>query len=323
MIFLACDGGSTKTEWVLTNENGDLLSHLITKGCNYTFLGEENFKLLFKDSIDYLIQNAKIKYNDITSCMFSITMYGELKETVTNIPKILKSILPDCKNIYTSNDSLSAWAGSLACKPGINIISGTGSIAYGKNNLGKECRAGGWSLFFADEGSCSWIGRKLIEEFVKQADNRKEKTKLYKEFKKFINIDNDNYIAGYIQDDLIKDSSSLANLQKIMYQLALDKDEFALKTYNNAVDELVELAIAIKNTIFNNQDTVIVSYSGGLFNIGDLVLKPFNKKMKKQGFILQKPIYSPIIGAIGLCAQNFISKKELDELMFNLSNNIK
>ena len=44
MIFLGCDGGSTKTEWLLADHTGQVLSHRIFPGCNYAFLGEAGFR---------------------------------------------------------------------------------------------------------------------------------------------------------------------------------------------------------------------------------------------------------------------------------------
>ena len=50
MIFLGCDGGSTKTEWLLADETGRVLSHRTFAGCNYAFLGEEGFRDLMASS---------------------------------------------------------------------------------------------------------------------------------------------------------------------------------------------------------------------------------------------------------------------------------
>ena len=43
--------------------------------------------------------------------------------------------------------------------PGVIVIAGTGSIAYGRNAQGASARAGGWGSAISDEGSAHWIGR--------------------------------------------------------------------------------------------------------------------------------------------------------------------
>ena len=35
------------------------------------------------------------------------------------------------------NDAVNGWAAGTACRPGINIVAGTGSIAFGINSEGK------------------------------------------------------------------------------------------------------------------------------------------------------------------------------------------
>ena len=66
------------------------------------------------------------------------------------------------------NDSVVGWAGSLGLSSGINLVAGTGSIAYGRNDAGEEARAGGWDERFSDEGSCYWLGMKSLELFCKR-----------------------------------------------------------------------------------------------------------------------------------------------------------
>ena len=46
--------------------------------------------------------------------------------------------------------------------PGVIVIAGTGSIAYGRNREGQTARAGGWGFAISDEGSGHWIGRTAV-----------------------------------------------------------------------------------------------------------------------------------------------------------------
>jgi glucosamine kinase len=55
-----------------------------------------------------------------------------------------------------------AFAGS----PGIVVISGTGSVAYGVNAKGSSARAGGWGAPISDEGSGDWIGRTAVGDVL-------------------------------------------------------------------------------------------------------------------------------------------------------------
>lgn len=76
-------------------------------------------------------------------------------------------------------DYSAAWAGAFGGKPGIIVISGTGSIAYGRNAAGDEARAGGWGPLFGDEGSAYWIGRQTLSLLAHDDDQGRPQTRLF------------------------------------------------------------------------------------------------------------------------------------------------
>ena len=60
------------------------------------------------------------------------------------------------------NDALVALVAGVGDDPGVVLIAGTGSIAYGVNQDGFAARAGGWGYVLGDEGSGYWIGRQAL-----------------------------------------------------------------------------------------------------------------------------------------------------------------
>ena len=70
------------------------------------------------------------------------------------------------------------WAGALAGEDGINIVAGTGSIAYGEYR-GRSARAGGWGELFSDEGSAYWLAREGLRLFSRMSDGRAPRGALY------------------------------------------------------------------------------------------------------------------------------------------------
>ena len=263
MIFLGCDGGSTKTEWLLVDHTGQVLAHRIFPGCNFAFWGEDGFRDLMVRSVQTLLADSGITSQQITSAMLSLTVYGEVPGTEEFFPQVMQSILPDCP-LQFSNDSVAGWCGSLAGRPGINIVAGTGSVAYGQDSAGNASRVGGWSLFFADEGSCSWVARQMITEFVKQADGRHPRSAIYEELRQELSITHDLYFSGYLQTNVRQDSSLLAKLQLVVLRAAQRGDPAAIGIYHRAAEELTEMATAIRQQLtFSAGETVPVSYSGG------------------------------------------------------------
>ena len=63
-------------------------------------------------------------------------------------------------------------------EPGVVVIAGTGSIAYGVSQRGVAARAGGWGPTLGDEGSGYWIGRRALAAVMRDADGRGPRTAL-------------------------------------------------------------------------------------------------------------------------------------------------
>ena len=76
------------------------------------------------------------------------------------------------------NDALVALEAGAPGAPGVVIISGTGSIAYGRNANNEGARAGGWGHVLGDEGSGYWIGRAALRAVLREADRRGPRTAL-------------------------------------------------------------------------------------------------------------------------------------------------
>ena len=213
MYFLGCDGGSTKTEFILSDETGAILSHRIYSGCNYSHLGRDGFKRHMACCIGEVLADAGITKGDVTSAALGLPTYGEVEETEETIPAVIAALLP-FDRVRLANDAVMGWAGSLGAQPGINVVAGTGSIAYGMDGAGNEKRVGGWNLFFSDEGSCSWVGIRAMTTFFKQSDGRLPRTALYDVFKEHFSLTKkDIYFVGNIAEFMKNQPSQFAKMQ--------------------------------------------------------------------------------------------------------------
>ncbi|MCL2056303.1 MAG: hypothetical protein FWH02_03665 [Oscillospiraceae bacterium] len=79
---------------------------------------------------------------------------------------------PGCV-INAESDGLLAVYGKLRGRDGILVVSGTGSIAYGKLG-GKSERAGGWGQILGDEGSAYHIAVNALREVTRAYDENRE-----------------------------------------------------------------------------------------------------------------------------------------------------
>ena len=315
MIFLGCDGGSTKTEFLIADENGRVLAHRVFSGCNYSYLGRDSFAALMEHAISTVLFDAGLLPTDLTGCLFGLPSYGEIPETETEIPAVLTAILGPVP-FRIVNDAVVGWGGALGGLPGINVVSGTGSIVYGIDPAGNECRVGGWSLLFCDEGSCSWVGREVLRAFTMQADGRLPRTPLYDVIREVFHLEKDQYFSEFMQVTCRNDSASLAKLQPLALRALERGDENMRAIYERAAEELCRAALAAKSKLsFPADAPVRISYSGGLFRAGEVVLTPFQRCLEAENCIFCTPRYSPIVGAVAVAAMRHLDPERLTAML--------
>ncbi|MCF8001750.1 MAG: ATPase [Halanaerobiales bacterium] len=319
MPYLGIDGGGTKTEFIMIDKKGNKLYYLKEKSIDYKRIGRKKFTYIIKKSINRIVKETKIKLDDIEYTFLGIPCYGDelTKQEEKDIDMIVKKILGN-NNYKLGNDVEAGWAGSLACKPGINLVAGTGAIGFGKDAKGNKTRASGWGHKIGDEGSAYWLGSRLLNAFTKQADERKKKTLIYSLVRQRLSLKNDFEIINLITDKNNFGRKEVANLALILYEAASNGDEEAVKIYRKAANELSRVVIAINNKLDFVEKEVTVTYSGGVFNAGDLILKPLKNILSEQNFVLEKPILKPVTGAAlyALILDN--NKKSTDKIVNKL-----
>ncbi len=77
---------------------------------------------------------------------------------------------PKAQNVFVGNDLDSGLAAAFGDRPGILVISGTGSVVIGRNAAGKTVRAGGWGHLLGDHGSGYWIAMTGLRAAVREYD---------------------------------------------------------------------------------------------------------------------------------------------------------
>jgi N-acetylglucosamine kinase-like BadF-type ATPase len=72
--------------------------------------------------------------------------------------------------VVVYSDAQVALLGALDGRPGILILSGTGSIVIGRDARGRWARAGGFGALLGDEGSAFWLGREWLRATTEGED---------------------------------------------------------------------------------------------------------------------------------------------------------
>ncbi len=299
MNFLGIDGGGTSTEFIIINEKGKILSHINKPTCHYKQTSLETFEKIMNEGINEVCNQANILVSQIDYSFIGIPGYGEILDDIKDIESIIEKILP-LNSYKCANDAVVAWAGSLGCKPGINIVAGTGAIGFGIDSKNNFARASGWGHFCGDEGSAYWLGKKVIEIFAKESDGRLEKTPLYDIVLSELGISHDFDIIDLVVSQLEMKRDEIAKLAMILYKAAEEEDKFAIEIFSQAAYEhYLTIKSIIEKLDFEPHEKILVSYSGGVFKSGKYILEPLKRYLdeEKKDIELITPMLKPVLGA--------------------------
>lgn len=297
-MYLGIDGGGTKTAFIIIDKSGEILSQHEEKTSYYIEIGLGGLKELLINGVNKTLEKAKLSAEQIDYAFFGLPAYGEdslVIDEITAIPSVLFST----DKYACGNDMISGWASALGCKNGINIIAGTGSMAYGEHN-GIEARCGGWGEIFSDEGSAYWIAKSGLEAFTRMSDGRLDKGPLYHLIKSHLKLNIDLDICGIVLNQWQSSRSKIAQLSTVVADAALAGDKVSLTIFDQAAKELALIIESTRKELgYEENEEVIVSYSGGVFNAKELILVPLTKYLSKASsqFTLVKPKYKPVTGS--------------------------
>ena len=297
--LIGIDGGGTKTAICAVSIDSFYLSYTETSGASWRMYGASGVAEKLKKTVGELIGEGQI-----AGVTMGLPCYGESLEGDRAVERAVRQEFQGVP-IYFTNDVEVGWAGSLALEPGVNVVAGTGSIAFGKDIHGKTARSGGWSEFFSDEGSCYWVGRKVLELFSKQADGRIPKDALYEVVYREFGLSDDFGIVDIIYDNYMPFREKVASLQLLAKEAALLGSRCAIALYIEAVGELCLIIAAVRNQLDFTSKPFDVSYTGGLFKAGELVLPHFSRGIEGMGGKLTIPRLKPEEGALLLAYQHF------------------
>ena len=301
---IGVDGGGTKTAFAVSSGNGIPIAETRLSGCSYQAIGVEKAVEIIVEGVLSCLNEVGITLDDCAGCCLGVPCYGENTEYDHIIVETLQKRLSPVP-IYVVNDVEVGWAGALECQPGIHIVAGTGSIAYGKGADGRSARCGGWNEFFGDEGSCYWLGREAMSLFTKQSDGRIPQGPLYELVKTSLHLSEDINFIDLVVNELAPYRDQVAAFQLYAYKAAQAGDLTARNLYERAAHELALMVGSLCRELKLPENTN-VSYSGGLFQTGDLILKPLKKEIAAYHCNLQSPKGSAIHGALLLAIERFL-----------------
>jgi len=254
-LVLGFDGGGTKSLLATVTRQGTLTTLLRGPGVN-PFDGSEWREAL----TETLVRAAGLP---IAAASVGLPGYGEHAALNAQQDEIVAQALTCPASVY--NDVQLAYDGALLDRPGVLVLSGTGSMAWAQGGT-EIVRVGGWGHGFGDEGSAYWIGLRAVTRTGHALDGRLDAPDFARAILELIGIGAQPDAMTALTEwfyALPHPRPMIAALARGIDALAQAGDPIARRIFDDAAVELAALVTAARRR--SPLSGAAWSYAGGSF----------------------------------------------------------
>lgn len=290
-LYIGIDGGGTKTACLLGDDSA-VLANSLSSGSNVIRLGEKEAGAALREAISKACASAGVSPLNVHAVCVGASGAGQT-EVQEKLKGLIGRIVPR-SFVHVVGDNEVALEAALQRFPGVVVIAGTGSIAYGRNECGETSRAGGWGPIVSDEGSGQWIGREAVASALRTGDPY------------FLNavlqhwtLDSKEKLIQYVNQSPTPDFSSLPPL---VIAAAQRKNATALGVLSDAGEHLAAIAETVLQKLWPQGATVRVGIAGGIFASSADVRFAFSAKLRElwPRAAISFRIADPAMGALSI-----------------------
>lgn len=296
--IVGMDGGGTKTAITIANLTGEVLKTFNAGAINYNGQDQESIDNSFSEIFSTINEHESIE-NCVSMCIGAAGISNPMvKQLLENQVK---------RNGYTgklviTGDHEIALYGATGENYGIILIAGTGSICYGKNQIGESHRTGGFGYLIDDEGSGYAIGRDILSAVVQAHDGRIENTVMTNMVFEHLKINSVSDIVKFVYDKNTN-KKDIAALSIILPIACSQNDIAAITIANKCADELFKLVIpVVKNLDLCNGKLAL---AGSILNKDKFIQTKFKENVKSiySNIKCIEPKYAASYGAVIMAQQ--------------------
>jgi N-acetylglucosamine kinase-like BadF-type ATPase len=295
-LFLGIDGGQSSTVALIGDGNGVVLGVGQAGPCNHvkdSRRGPAKLRRAILGAVTAAWRNAPNATKRLPifeSAYFG--MSGGPEDKAAIIAQVIRA-----RHLEVTHDAVTALVGATEGRPGIIVISGTGSICFGMNSSGATARAGGWGYVFGDEGSAFDTARQALRASLAMEEGWGPSTALRTRIIEFTGVTDANAVlhAWYTEKFA---RSHAATFARIVDECAIAGDHVARSILWRAAHELASLVERVRPRLFRPKEEALISYIGGAFK-SRIMLNRYKKLVHDQGLNrVVAPALGPAAGAL-------------------------
>ena len=299
MYVLGIDAGGTKTVCYLADAKGTIVGEGRGSGANLQAHGELALEKVLHDVIEQAIGDRAILPVAVCLGLAGVDRADDAR-TVRGIMRRLGFR----SHTLVVNDALIALVAGVGDAPGVVLIAGTGSIAYGVNQDRYAARSGGWGHVLGDEGSGFWIGRQALMAVVREADGRGPRTGLTPLVLEHFTLEQ---VSGLVREvyDQSSPRTAVAALGPVVERARAEGDVVASEILRHASEELTRAASSVIERLQMRGQTFDTVLSGGMFRLIPWLVDDVTRRMAEVAprATVKRLTSEPASGALRLALQ--------------------
>ena len=304
-IYLGIDGGGSKTSCLIGDES-TVLGAGTGGPSNVVRVGEAQARESLTTAIRQACRVANLEPSQIASVCVGLA--GAARPEISGVViRVISGVVSGKikpAEIKVVGDMVIALEAAFGSGPGVIVIAGTGSIAYGRNAEGQTARAGGWGFAISDEGSGHWIGRSAVAAAIGAWDEDPgQNVPLIEVLLKSWRLQTIEQLVPAANSTPPPD---FAALFPSVLSLADSGDRITRNVLTQAGSHLASLAATLLRRLFPNAEAVPVAMSGGVFGSSALVRQVFYNTLSSThpNAALNPTVIEPVRGALALARQS-------------------
>jgi glucosamine kinase len=261
-VVVGVDGGGTRTRATVADERGTPIAS-VEGGPSAVRPGEaERSATVIASVVADALRAAGSSHPAPSVLWVGVAGVGREPERQALWQALVDREIAD--DVVVHADATIALDDAFGDGPGILLIAGTGSVAYGRGPTGVLSRCGGWGPVCGDEGGGAWIGRRALSVVTAAADGREPETALTGVIVTAAEVTATDDLIGWAAHATPAD---LASLAPVVLQCADHGDARAIALVSFAAEELVLHVRTLARRLFvDERASLPVALAGGLLS---------------------------------------------------------
>lgn len=305
-FFLGIDAGGTKTECVLADSSGMILARGAGGPANLRRTPAAILQESLRAAVMTALHNASLPAIELEAVCAGFAGAGRADARAP--ARRMLAELTHARHLFIVGDMEVALEAAVGAGRGVILVAGTGSIAYGRNDFGRQARAGGHGPERSDEGSATDSGRRAVEVAVEAGRKSTHASPLARALCEQLGLANTEDLKPLVRGH--QGNADWAALFPAVVSAARQGDAEALAVLHAAGDALAGLAQKVLQVLELKETDTLVAVTGGVFSGSAEVFHQVEQRLRVWSPLIRVALLSrtPAEGAVLLAQRLWLQE---------------